>query len=242
MITAHHGDRSDHGLRRFCASARPQLHDRPRRYLHHHGRQRLRQEHAAAAHDRPAAAGQGRCVLRATGLLARRAPRSASGSCAHRRAVSERRVVELDDAGRKHRLAAGRVHRFSRRRNPRDRLLKLALVGLAGFEDYYPSEISGGMQKRAGLARAMALDPEILFFDEPSAGLDPISSRLLDDLILELRDSLGAPWSSSPTSWRASSPSATTRFSSIPRPRPCWRPVRQKNCWLNPRIPKSSNF
>jgi phospholipid/cholesterol/gamma-HCH transport system ATP-binding protein len=62
---------------------------------------------------------------------------------------------------------------------------------LAGFESYYPSEISGGMQKRAGLARAMALDPDILFFDEPSAGLDPISSRLLDDLILELRDSLG---------------------------------------------------
>ena len=70
--------------------------------------------------------------------------------------------------------------------------LKLALVGLAGFADYYPSEISGGMQKRAGLARAMALDPDILFFDEPSAGLDPITSRLLDDLILELRDSLGA--------------------------------------------------
>lgn len=70
--------------------------------------------------------------------------------------------------------------------------LKLALVGLKGFEDYYPSEISGGMQKRAALARAMALDPEILFFDEPSAGLDPISSRLLDDLIVELRDSLGA--------------------------------------------------
>lgn len=70
--------------------------------------------------------------------------------------------------------------------------LKLALAGLSGFEDFYPSEISGGMQKRAGLARAMALDPEILFFDEPSAGLDPISSSLLDDLILELRDSLGA--------------------------------------------------
>jgi len=70
--------------------------------------------------------------------------------------------------------------------------LKLALVGLAGFEDYYPNEISGGMKKRAGLARAIAMDPEILFFDEPSAGLDPISSRLLDDLILELRDSLGA--------------------------------------------------
>jgi len=69
--------------------------------------------------------------------------------------------------------------------------LKLALVGLRGFEDYHPAEISGGMRKRAGLARAMALDPEILFVDEPSAGLDPISSRLLDELILELRDSLG---------------------------------------------------
>ena len=70
--------------------------------------------------------------------------------------------------------------------------LKLALVGLTGFEDYFPSEISGGMQKRVGVARALALDPDILFFDEPSAGLDPISSRLLDDLILELRDSLGS--------------------------------------------------
>jgi phospholipid/cholesterol/gamma-HCH transport system ATP-binding protein len=70
--------------------------------------------------------------------------------------------------------------------------LKLALVGLAGFEDYYPAEISGGMQKRAALARAIALDPDALFLDEPSAGLDPVSSRLLDDLILELRDSLGA--------------------------------------------------
>jgi len=67
---------------------------------------------------------------------------------------------------------------------------KLMLVGLAGFEDYYPNEISGGMEKRAALARAMAMDPEILFFDEPSAGLDPISARLLDDLILELRDTL----------------------------------------------------
>src|SRR6267142_2516620 len=70
--------------------------------------------------------------------------------------------------------------------------LKLALVGLAGYEEFYPSEVSGGMLKRAGVARAMALDPDILFFDEPSAGLDPISSRRLDDLILELRDSLGA--------------------------------------------------
>ena len=69
--------------------------------------------------------------------------------------------------------------------------LKLALVGLSGFEEFYPSEISGGMKKRAGLARALALDPEILYFDEPSAGLDPISSRLLDDLILDINQSLG---------------------------------------------------
>jgi phospholipid/cholesterol/gamma-HCH transport system ATP-binding protein len=69
--------------------------------------------------------------------------------------------------------------------------LKLALVGLAGFEQHYPAEVSGGMKKRAGLARAMALDPEILYFDEPSAGLDPLSARRLDDLILELRASLG---------------------------------------------------
>ncbi len=68
---------------------------------------------------------------------------------------------------------------------------KLSLVGLKGFEDYYPYEISGGMRKRAGIARAIALDPRILFFDEPSAGLDPISAKLLDDLILELRKNLG---------------------------------------------------
>jgi len=68
---------------------------------------------------------------------------------------------------------------------------KLALVGLAGYEDYYPSEISGGMRKRAGLARALALDPEIVYFDEPSAGLDPVSSRNLDDLILEVNKTFG---------------------------------------------------
>jgi phospholipid/cholesterol/gamma-HCH transport system ATP-binding protein len=69
--------------------------------------------------------------------------------------------------------------------------LKLALVGLAGFEQHYPAEVSGGMKKRAGLARAMALDPETLYLDEPSAGLDPLTSRRLDDLVLELRAGLG---------------------------------------------------
>ena len=68
---------------------------------------------------------------------------------------------------------------------------KLALTGLGGFDDFYPSEISGGMKKRAALSRALALDPKILYCDEPSAGLDPISSKRLDDLIKELHQSLG---------------------------------------------------
>lgn len=66
--------------------------------------------------------------------------------------------------------------------------MKLSQMGLEGFQDFYPNELSGGMRKRAGLARAMALDPEILFFDEPSSGLDPVSSKRLDDLILNIRD------------------------------------------------------
>lgn len=68
---------------------------------------------------------------------------------------------------------------------------KLALTGLGGFDDFYPSEISGGMKKRAALARALALDPKIVYCDEPSAGLDPISSKRLDDMIKELNQTLG---------------------------------------------------
>src|SRR6202050_1727936 len=65
--------------------------------------------------------------------------------------------------------------------------IKLEQVGLSGFENYSPSQLSGGMKKRAAFARAMALDPEILFFDEPSAGLDPITAAGIDDLILNLK-------------------------------------------------------
>jgi phospholipid/cholesterol/gamma-HCH transport system ATP-binding protein len=81
-------------------------------------------------------------------------------------------------------------------RLPRDEIrniaaFKLAQVGLTGFEEHYPSEISGGMRKRAGLARALALDPSIVFFDEPSAGLDPVTARNLDELIVQIRDTFG---------------------------------------------------
>ncbi len=68
--------------------------------------------------------------------------------------------------------------------------LKLELMNLAGFEDLMPSELSGGMLKRAGLARAVIMDPKVLFFDEPSAGLDPVTSVELDELILQLRAAL----------------------------------------------------
>lgn len=80
---------------------------------------------------------------------------------------------------------------LSRREIDEIAALKLGQVGLGGFEDYFPAEISGGMKKRAGLARALALDPEIVFFDEPSAGLDPVTSRKLDELIMQIRETFG---------------------------------------------------
>jgi len=80
---------------------------------------------------------------------------------------------------------------LSRREREEIVALKLAQVGLAGYEDYYPAEISGGMKKRAGLARALALDPSIVFLDEPSAGLDPITSLQLDELVQQIRETLG---------------------------------------------------
>ena len=117
--------------------------------------------------------------------------RAGSHHAAVRHPLPERCPLELHDPSRERGPSPGTVH-GPYRAQIRDMVsLKLALVGLAGFEDFYPSEISGGMRKRAGLARAMALDPDILFFDEPSAGLDPVSARLLDDLILELKASLG---------------------------------------------------
>jgi phospholipid/cholesterol/gamma-HCH transport system ATP-binding protein len=113
-------------------------------------------------------------ILRNTGVLYQRGALWSSMTLAENVALPLQEYTDLSEA------EIGEIAAF-----------KLALVGLAGFDGYYPSEISGGMQKRAGLARAMALDPRILFLDEPSAGLDPISSKHLDDLILELRDSLG---------------------------------------------------
>lgn len=69
--------------------------------------------------------------------------------------------------------------------------LKLAQVGLTGFAEFYPAELSGGMRKRAGIARALAIDPSIVFFDEPGAGLDPVTAREIDALILQIREDFG---------------------------------------------------
>lgn len=113
-------------------------------------------------------------ILRATGVLYQRGALWSSMTLAENVALPLQEYTNLSDAEIADIVA-----------------FKLSLVGLAGFDGYFPSEISGGMQKRAGLARAMALDPHILFLDEPSAGLDPISSKHLDDLIMELRESLG---------------------------------------------------
>jgi phospholipid/cholesterol/gamma-HCH transport system ATP-binding protein len=118
-------------------------------------------------------------------------------------------------------------------------MLKLALVGLKGFEDYVRNQISGGMQKQAGIARAMALDPEILFFDEPSAGLDPVSSRFLDNVIPELHYSLGTTIVVvTHESWPESSRLATTAFSrrGIAYPNRDGRPKELRHHSDDPRV------
>ena len=109
-----------------------------------------------------------------------------------RRAVPGRRAVFLDDGGREHRPAADRARALSREDATRLAAVKLALVGLSiDTAGKYPASLSGGMTKRAALARALALDPEVLFLDEPTAGLDPISAAAFDQLLLTLRNALG---------------------------------------------------
>jgi len=112
-------------------------------------------------------------LLRRTGVLYQKGALWSNMTLAENVGLPLREYTPLDDAD---------INRIAS--------LKLALVGLNGFESFRPHEISGGMRKRAALARAIALDPNILFFDEPTSGLDPVSARRLDDLILQLRDSL----------------------------------------------------
>jgi phospholipid/cholesterol/gamma-HCH transport system ATP-binding protein len=162
-----------------------------RRGVRDHGRQRQREEHAAEAPDRAEGAGRGpilfdgedfgeadpaarKSVLRRMGVLYQNGALWSGLTLAENVALPLEEFTELDAE------AIAEVVE-----------LKLALVGLRGFEAFYPSAISGGMRKRAALARAIALDPDVLFFDEPSSGLDPISASRLDDLILELKASFG---------------------------------------------------
>ena len=174
-------------------AAGPQLQHPPGRDLRDHGRQRLRQEHADAAHDR-AQPRPPRATCSTTASRSGRRTRSARERLKRRFGVLYQNAALFSSMTLEENVSLPLVEHARPGAADDARAvarLKLALVGLAGFEDHYPAEISGGMRKRAGLARAMALDPEILYFDEPSAGLDPLSSRRLDDLILELRDSLG---------------------------------------------------
>ena len=134
------------------------------RCVYHHGRQRERQEHLAKTLIGLNEPAQGRNFLRRENFTKADPSQTAGDPQTHGRAFSERRALELDDPGGKHRFALEEYTDLNPHEIREIASLKLALVGLKGFEDYYPSQISGGMQKRAGLARAMALDPGDTFF------------------------------------------------------------------------------
>ena len=159
--------------------------------LRHHGSQWLRQEHVDEDHDRSAAAKSG--TIRVgdedywNATEARRVEIGRRFGVVFQSGALWSSMTAEDNVALPMRMFTG-LDEPSIRASAR---LKLSLVGLDRAASAMPSELSGGMRRRVGIARALSLDPEVLFLDEPSAGLDPIASKRLDDLILELRDGFG---------------------------------------------------